>query len=101
MSGRSSSSTTNRRPRDWVWLRDLEDSSTVARPSGDDVLGVDRRATLNDALDDMLTSSHGGAIVTGRREEFLGVASFASVTRQIQSIGGESDQERLDRGTPA
>jgi osmoprotectant transport system ATP-binding protein len=91
----------NRRPRDWVWLRDLEDSSTVARPSGDDVLGVDRRATLNDALDDMLTSSHGGAIVTGRREEFLGVASFASVTRQIQSIGGESDQERLDRGTPA
>ncbi len=90
-----------RRPRDWVWLRDLKDSSTVAQPSGDEVLGVDRRATLNDALDDMLTSSHGGAIVTGRREEFLGVASFASVTRQIRSIGGETDQERLDRGTPA
>ena len=49
---------------------------TAAR---DEVLGVDRRATLNDALDDMLTSSHGGAIVTGRREEFVGVASFASV----------------------
>lgn len=92
-----------RRPRDWVWLRDLEDSSTVARPAGDDVLGVDRRATLNDALDDMLTSSHGGAIVTGRREEFLGVAAFSSVTRQIQSVGGggDSDEERLDRGTPA
>ena len=92
-----------RRPRDWVWLRDLEDAATVSRPSGDDVLGVDRRATLNDALDDMLTSSHAGAIVTGRREEFLGVASFTSVTQRIQNAGssGVSEAERLDRGTPA
>jgi len=75
---------TRRRPRGWCWLRDLEDSSTVAEPRGDEILGVDRRATLNDALDDMLTSSHGNAIVTGRREEFLGVVDFASVTAQIQ-----------------
>ncbi len=92
-----------RRPRDWIWLRDLEDSATVERPSGDDVLGVDRRATLNDALDDMLTSSHAGAIVTGRREEFLGVASFTSVTQRIQNAGSRqaSEADRLDRGTPA
>jgi osmoprotectant transport system ATP-binding protein len=95
-----------RRPRDWVWLRDLEDSERVEQPRGEEVLGVDRRATLNDALDDMLTSSHGGAIVTGRREEFLGVADFASVTRMIQAAGdsehgGEHRGEHHDGREPA
>jgi osmoprotectant transport system ATP-binding protein len=92
-----------RRPRDWVWLRDLQDGTRVGQPRGDEVLGVDRRATLNDALDDMLTSSHGGAIVTGRREEFLGVADFASVTRMVQSAGedGHGDGEHHDGQEPA
>jgi osmoprotectant transport system ATP-binding protein len=74
------------RPRAWVWLRDLEEGGDQVRePSSDEVIGVDRRATLNDALDDMLTSSHGGAIVTGRRDEFLGVVDFESVTNQIRA----------------
>jgi osmoprotectant transport system ATP-binding protein len=92
-----------RRPRDWVWVRDLEDSSRVEQPRGDEILGVDRRATLNDALDDMLTSSHGGAIVTGRREEFLGVADFASVTRMVQSAGEDDawDAEHHEGQAPA
>ncbi|GAA4698764.1 ABC transporter ATP-binding protein [Nocardioides nanhaiensis] len=73
-----------RRPRDWVWLRDIADHDRVPPPRTEEILGVDRRATLNDALDDMLTSSHGGAIVTGQREEYLGVVDFAAVTAQIQ-----------------
>jgi osmoprotectant transport system ATP-binding protein len=80
------------RPRAWVWLRDLEDSDKVAEPRGDEVIGVDRRATLNDALDDMLTSSHGGAVVTGRRDEYLGVVDFESVTRQIQSTTEDAQE---------
>ena len=74
------------RPRRWLWLRELEESDRVPDSGDADVLGIDRRATLNDAMDDMLTSSHGVAIVTGRREEFLGVVDFASVTEQIQQI---------------
>jgi osmoprotectant transport system ATP-binding protein len=74
------------RPRAWLWLRDLEEGGdTVREPRGDEVIGVDQRATLNDALDDMLTSSHGGAIVTGRRDEYLGVVDFESVTHQIRA----------------
>ncbi|WP_148573045.1 ABC transporter ATP-binding protein [Nocardioides caldifontis] len=73
-----------RRPRAWCWVRDLEGQDRVPPPAGDEVLGVDRRATLNDALDDMLSSSYGAAVVTGRRDEFLGVVDFASVTRHIQ-----------------
>jgi osmoprotectant transport system ATP-binding protein len=82
-----------KRPRGWTWLRDLRASDTVPEPRTDEVLGVDRRATLNDALDDMLTSSHGAAIVTGRRDEFLGVVDFATVTQQIQAAGGTAERE--------
>ncbi len=87
-----------RRPRAWVWLRDIEDGDRVEEPRGDEILGVDRRATLNDALDDMLNSSHGAAIVTGRRDEFLGVVDFASVTAQIQQT---SQEAREAAGEPA
>jgi osmoprotectant transport system ATP-binding protein len=82
-----------KRPRGWTWLRDLRASETVPEPRNDEILGVDRRATLNDALDDMLTSSHGAAIVTGRRDEFLGVVDFATVTRQIQDAGEAAERE--------
>ena len=75
-----------RRPRAWVWLREIEQHDTV-QPRGDDELtAVDRRATLNDALDTMLTSSHGGAVVTGRRGEYLGVVDFDTVTGHMRAI---------------
>lgn len=45
---------------------------------------VDHGATLNDALDAMLTSSHGAVVVTGKRGEYRGVASFREVMRHIQ-----------------
>ncbi|RYU13879.1 ABC transporter ATP-binding protein [Nocardioides iriomotensis] len=82
-----------KRPRGWTWLRDLRAAETVPEPRTDEILGVDRRATLNDALDDMLTSSHGAAIVTGRRDEFLGVVDFATVTQQIQDAGEAAERE--------
>jgi len=75
-----------RRPRAWVWLREIEQHDTV-QPRGDDELTtVDRRATLNDALDTMLTSSHGGAVVTGRRGEYLGVVDFGTVTGHMRAV---------------
>ncbi len=69
-----------RRPRDWVWLRELRQQQTVKDPGDDHILTVDHRATLNDALDTMLTDSHGATVVTGRRDEYLGVIDFRSVT---------------------
>ena len=50
----------------------------------------------------MLTSSHGGAIVTGRREEYLGVVDFAAVTAQIQQTVARSGAgEDAAGGRPA
>lgn len=93
------------RPRDWVWLRELS-TDTVQDVQDDEVLTVDRRATLNDALDTMLTSSHSGAIVTGRRDEYLGVVDFNAVTAHIVSAQEEAaspdtEQQDPDQQDPA
>ncbi|MGN6131291.1 MAG: ABC transporter ATP-binding protein [Nocardioidaceae bacterium] len=74
-----------RRPRAWVWLRELRDHDTVQPRGEDELISVDRRATLNDALDSMLTSGHGGVVVTGRRDEYLGVVDFETVTELVQA----------------
>jgi len=81
-----------KRPRAWVWLREITEHDTVP-PVDDngDMFSVDRRATLNDALDTMLTSSHGGAVVTGSRGEYLGVVNFDAVTGLIQ----EAEEQAL------
>jgi osmoprotectant transport system ATP-binding protein len=37
----------------------------------------------------MLNSSHGGAVVTGRRDEYLGVVDFSAVTTLVQATEEE------------
>jgi len=69
-----------RRPRAWVWLRELGDNETVLPRGEDELIAIDRRATLNDALDSMLNSSFGAAVVTGPRDEYQGVVDFGAVT---------------------
>jgi osmoprotectant transport system ATP-binding protein len=78
-----------RRPRAWVWLRELRDHDTVQPRGEDELISIDRRATLNDALDTMLASGHGGAVVTGRRDEYLGVVDFERVTALVQAAQEE------------
>ncbi len=64
------------RPRGWPWLRQLK-GETVFEPVGE-LDTIDQGATLNDALDTMLTNSHDGVIITGDRDMFLGIADFGS-----------------------
>ncbi|WP_139977945.1 ABC transporter ATP-binding protein [Nocardioides litoris] len=72
------------RPRGWPWLRQLK-GDTVVEPT-EDLVDVDLASTLNDALDTMLSSSHGGAIVTGDRDQYVGVVNFDAVTDHIRAI---------------
>jgi osmoprotectant transport system ATP-binding protein len=72
------------RPLGWPWLRQLK-GDTVVEPT-EDLVNLDHRATLNDALDTMLSSSHGGAVVTGDRDQYLGVVDFNAVTDHIRRI---------------
>ena len=55
---------------------------------------VDHRATLNDALDAMLSSSHGAVVVTGGRGEYRGVASFQQIMTHIQDTHEAAESRR-------
>ena len=74
------------RPLGWPWLRQLRHTERIPAYDPERLNTLDSRATLNDALDTMLTSSHGGAIVTGDRDQFLGVIDFASVTDHMRLL---------------
>ncbi len=84
------------RPLDWLNLRDLEGAGTVPSARDENLSTVDHRATLNDALDLMLVSSHGGVIVTGKRDEYLGVLGFHAVTDHIQQVADEAQNSGDD-----
>ena len=86
-----------RRPVEWLWTRDLADAERVPAPGDEtDLVTIDRRATLNDALDTMLVSSHGCAVVTGRRDEYLGVVDFQAVLARIQETADLANGKRAD-----
>jgi len=78
------------RPTAWPWLRQLKGETIHAGEQ--DLVNLDSRATLNDALDTMLTNSHGGAVVTGDRDAYLGVVDFTSVTDFMRA-----QQEAVER----
>jgi osmoprotectant transport system ATP-binding protein len=77
------------RPREWVFLRSLRQHQTVPLPNVELQTVVDHRSTLADALDSMLTSSHGGAMVT-QRGKYLGVATYDAVTEYLQDLQEEA-----------
>ncbi len=77
------------RPVGWPWLRQLK-GDTIVQPV-EDLVNLDHRATLNDALDTMLSSSHGGAVVTGDRDQYLGVVDFDAVTEYIRALESEHE----------
>lgn len=84
------------RPREWVSLRHLRRHTVVPTP-GIEVQTIDHRSTLNDALDAMLASSHGGAMVT-RRGRYVGVLSYDTVTEYVRSLNQQAavTQDRED-----
>ncbi|MEN3121205.1 ABC transporter ATP-binding protein [Janibacter sp. LM] len=79
-----------RRPVGWYSLGEASRMARLPELTDQDISVVDRRATINDALDSMLASSHGGVLVTGRRDEFLGVVTFAAVTDHIKATAEEA-----------
>jgi osmoprotectant transport system ATP-binding protein len=77
------------RPVAWPFLRQLRRHQTVPGGAREDLVTLDQRATLNDALDTMLTSRHGGAIVCGDRDQYLGIVDFDSVTDRMRLVEHE------------
>lgn len=83
------------RPVAWLWTRRLVGETILAPADPEAFDHVDHRATLNDALDLMLSSSHGGAVVTGDRDQYLGVLEFGAVTDHVRAVQADAE-ERSD-----
>jgi osmoprotectant transport system ATP-binding protein len=78
------------RPVAWPWLRQLRSKDRIPSYDAELLNTLDSRATLNDALDTMLTSSHGAAVVTGERDQYLGVIGFDAVTDHMRALEQEA-----------
>lgn len=82
------------RPLRWISLRDLQQPDALDHVSRDlDIEVVNSASTLNDALDEMLTSSHGVVIVTGRRNRYRGVIRVETIMDAMQALqhSGQTD----------
>ena len=81
-----------RRPVGWYSLKEAARMARLPDHSEQDISVIDRRSTINDALDSMLASTHGGVLVTGRRDEFLGLVTFEAVTDHIRAASDPDAQ---------
>ncbi|MQA80900.1 MAG: betaine/proline/choline family ABC transporter ATP-binding protein [Streptosporangiales bacterium] len=86
------------RPARWEEVKDLErDGGSIERGT-EQVETIGTKATLNDALDTMLISSHGAAVVTGRGDVYQGLVSVETVMNAIQTArtNARADTERIN-----
>ena len=75
------------RPQRWISLRELERPGSLDKvPRDNDLEVISTASTLNDALDEMLTSSHGVVVVTGRRNVYQGVVRIETIMEAMQSV---------------
>jgi osmoprotectant transport system ATP-binding protein len=75
------------RPQRWMSLDELQDPRALDGVARDEDLEVVNLAsTLNDALDSMLTSSHGVVVVTGRRNTYQGVIRVETIMDAMEDL---------------
>jgi osmoprotectant transport system ATP-binding protein len=75
------------RPQRWLSLAELQHPKALDSVSRDEELEVVNIAsTLNDALDVMLTSSHGVVVVTGRRNTYQGVIRVETIMDAMSDL---------------
>jgi osmoprotectant transport system ATP-binding protein len=82
------------RPMRWMSLAELARPGALTRVSRDENLEcVTLASTLTDALDDMLTSSHGVVVVTGRRNTYQGVIRLETIMDAIADARGTAGSQ--------
>jgi osmoprotectant transport system ATP-binding protein len=75
------------RPQRWLSLTELQRHNSLERVDRDrEVEVVSLASTLNDALESMLTSSHGVVVVTGRRNKYEGVVRVETIMEAIHGL---------------
>ncbi|MGK8503398.1 ATP-binding cassette domain-containing protein [Nocardia asiatica] len=89
------------RPRSWPSLAELATKPEVSDYLDRRLPVVARSSTLNDALDAMLATSQGAALVTDGRGAVIGSLAIGSVTEVIRTklAEGRADEEELSYET--
>ncbi|WP_051441917.1 ATP-binding cassette domain-containing protein [Arthrobacter sp. H14] len=87
------------RPIQWLSRRQLGRLNTVDSSTDEHLPVVGDRATLNDALDTMLVSSAGAALVTGRRDTFMGVIDVKAIMDAITRAHEVTSKKHME-GAP-
>ena len=72
-----------KRPLSWPSQRQLGRLDTISATQDPELPIVGQGSTLNDALDTMLVSNAGAALVTGRRDVFVGVITVEVIMEAI------------------
>jgi osmoprotectant transport system ATP-binding protein len=79
------------RPQRWLSLTELQRHDSLQHVDRDrEVEVVSLASTLNDALESMLTSSHGVVVVTGRRNKYEGVVRVETIMEAIHGLRAQT-----------
>jgi len=76
----------DRRPQRWIGMRDLEHHRELSSAGTAVEATIDQRATLNDALQEMLVSANGVAVVVDRSGAYTGTVDLDTVTAAIREM---------------
>ena len=74
------------RPLRWLTISELEQGGTSDARRDESIDLVSTASTLNDALDTMLTSSHGVVLVCGRDNAYVGASRVETIMAAMQEL---------------
>jgi osmoprotectant transport system ATP-binding protein len=74
------------RPLRWLTISELEQGGTSDARRDESIDRVSTASTLNDALDTMLTSSHGVVLVCGRDNAYVGAIRVETIMAAMQEL---------------
>jgi osmoprotectant transport system ATP-binding protein len=74
------------RPRRWIGMRDIEQGRDLTAAGVPVEAMVDQHATLNDALQEMLLSANGVAVVVDREHRYVGTLDLDTITAAIREM---------------
>lgn len=79
-----------RRPVRWIGVRDLDQDRTLDEAGTSVEATIDERATLNDALQEMLVSANGVAVVVDRHGAHIGTVDLETIMAAIREMRSEA-----------
>ncbi|MBW3604630.1 MAG: betaine/proline/choline family ABC transporter ATP-binding protein [Actinobacteria bacterium] len=82
----------DRRPQRWIGARDLGQHGSLHDTGTPVEATVDEQATLNDALQEMLVSANGVAVVVDRGDAYVGTVDLETIIAAVREMRAEAHE---------